>query len=374
MNREWLERFEALSRDAAGNVARWKERTGGKAVGWTLTDVPEELILAAGALPVAVLAEGVTPGAADRHFQGFACSYTRSVLELLASDSLSFLDGLIVPYICDTTRAMDLVVKFHRFVPFGECLRIPKTTVGAGVVAYYREELNRLAQSLASLTGVYPDASRLREAIQLMNRLRGKLDRLRRLLRERPGRILAAEYFAALRASLVLAKPEAIDLLDRFLAEVQNRGPAAAAGPSVLLAGKVAEPPALVELIESSGLRVVDDLLVLGGRYVTAGVEVKLEPLTALARRQVEQWPMVGVWDHRPRRADFLRERVADSGAQGVIFLVQKFCEPWEIDYPGLKEELDRAGIPSLRLESEYQMSSLEPLRTRLEAFAEMLS
>jgi len=374
MNREWLDQFEAISRDAAGAVARWKEKSGGKAVGWMLTDVPEELILAAGALPVAVLAEGVTLGVADKHFQGFACSYSRSVLELLASRRLSYLDGIVVPYICDTTRALDLVVKHHRFLPFTECLRIPKSTLGAGALSYYRQELLRLAASLAGLTGTYPDQARLREAIQLLNRVRDRLERIRRLLRDRPGLVSASEYFAALRASLVLPKEVALELLERFLAEAEKRVPALAAGPVVILAGKVAEPPAVVEVIESAGLQVKEDLLVLGGRYVTGGVDAKLDPLEALARRQLQQWPMVGVWDHRPRRADFLLERIAAVGARGVIFLIQKFCEPWEIDYPGMKEALDQAGIPSLRLETEYQTGSLEPLRTRVEAFAEMLA
>lgn len=374
MNREWLDQFEAIGRDAAGAVARWKEQTGGRAVGWVLTDVPEELILAAGALPVAILAEGVTLGLADRHFQGFACSYTRSVLELLASNRLSYLDGLVVPYICDTTRALDLVVKHHRFLPLTECLRIPKTTLGAGVLPYYREELKRLQGSLARWTGTFPDEPRLAQAVALMNSVRDRLERIRRLFLERPGLISASEYFSALRASLVIPKEEVIALLERFLAEAEKRTPVSAPGPAVLLAGKVAEPPAVVELIEAAGLRVKEELLVLGGRYVSGRVDAKLDPLSALARRQLEQWPLVGVWDHRPRRADFLLERLAAAGARGVIFLIQKFCEPWEIDYPGIKEALDQAGIKSLRLEIEYQMGSLEPLRTRVEAFAELLA
>ena len=374
MNRGWLEKFEAICREMPQTVAAWKKQTGGKAVGWMLTDVPEELILAAGALPVAILAEGVTLGEADKYFQGFACSYSRSVLELLASGRLSALDGVIIPYICDTTRALDLVVKYHRFLPYTECLRIPKTTVGAGVLPYFRQELERLGSSLGRLTGTDPDPDRLRQAIRLMNEVKSRLDRIRGVLRERPGAISAAEYLGAVRASLSLPKEEAIRLLDEFLAEAKIRTQAPGRLPKVILAGKVAEPAALLEMIEAAGFRVVEDLLVLGGRSIQTRAAEEGDPLENLARAQLERWPMTGVWDSRRSRAEFLLERVSASQAEGVIFLVQKFCEPWEIDYPGLKEALDRAGIKNLRLETEYQTGSLEPLRTRVEAFAEMLA
>ena len=376
MAEKWQEKFNGVCRDLPATVARWKEKHRGKAVGWALTDVPEELVIAAGALPAALLAENVRLVEADKHFQGFACSYSRSVLELLAAKQLEFLDGVIVPYICDTTRALDLVVKFNQFLPWTDCLRIPKTTVGQGIFPYYRQELERLRNRLAELTGHYPDAEEIRAAIIQVNRVKTRLDQIRALLREKPGLIAAAEYFGAVRASLTLPKDEAAKLADEFLADVEKRKPVSAASADstpVILAGKVAEPPAVVELIEAAGLRVVDDSLVLGGRYAAARADENADPMDALVRRQLTQWPMVGVWDERPERASFLIERARASRAKGAVFLVQKFCEPWEIDYPGMKEALDQEGIPSLRLETEYQMGSLEPLRTRVEAFAEML-
>lgn len=65
-DRAWAEPYES--------VKSWKDKNGGKAVGLVLTDVPEELVLAAGALPMSVLAAEVPIQHADRHFQGFACS------------------------------------------------------------------------------------------------------------------------------------------------------------------------------------------------------------------------------------------------------------------------------------------------------------
>jgi benzoyl-CoA reductase/2-hydroxyglutaryl-CoA dehydratase subunit BcrC/BadD/HgdB len=64
---------------------------------------------------------------------------------------------------------------------------------------------------------------------------------------------------------------------------------------------------------------------------------------------------------------------VKNTGAQGVIFVLLKFCDPHAFDFPYMKELLDRAGIPGMLLEIEDQQTSEEQLRTRLEAFIELL-
>jgi benzoyl-CoA reductase subunit C len=52
--------------------------------------------------------------------------------------------------------------------------------------------------------------------------------------------------------------------------------------------------------------------------------------------------------------------------------VVEKFCEPHAFDYALVMPALDQAGLPYLMLEME-QTPSLEALRTRLQAFVEML-
>ena len=59
--------------------------------------------------------------------------------------------------------------------------------------------------------------------------------------------------------------------------------------------------------------------------------------------------------------------------ASGVIFALQKFCEPHAFDYPYLAHAPEEEGIFSLLLEVEGT-SSRRQLRTRLQAFLEILS
>lgn len=68
-----------------------------------------------------------------------------------------------------------------------------------------------------------------------------------------------------------------------------------------------------------------------------------------------------------------LIERVQQAKADGVVFLITKFCDPFAFDYAHLHEQLEKAGIPSLMIEVEQHLPAPEQMRTRLEAFVEVL-
>ena len=72
-------------------------------------------------------------------------------------------------------------------------------------------------------------------------------------------------------------------------------------------------------------------------------------------------------------RGAYLLEKVKETQADGVVFLFLKFCDPHGFDYPYMKAMLDKEGIPSILFEIEDQLSSEGQLRTRCEAFLEML-
>ena len=64
---------------------------------------------------------------------------------------------------------------------------------------------------------------------------------------------------------------------------------------------------------------------------------------------------------------------VENNRAQGVIFVILKFCDPHAFDYPHIRQILEKAGIPSMLLEIEDQQTSEEQVKTRVEAFVELL-
>jgi benzoyl-CoA reductase/2-hydroxyglutaryl-CoA dehydratase subunit BcrC/BadD/HgdB len=98
------------------------------------------------------------------------------------------------------------------------------------------------------------------------------------------------------------------------------------------------------------------------------------DPLERLARR----WSLMSgcplLIDPDKSRRYLLKDLVEESGADGVIACMMKFCEPEEFDYPFYRRTMEEAGIPLLHIEVDVTGQSLEQARTRLQSFAEMMA
>ena len=148
--KEIIEIFKGAASNAGDQAGQWKRDNGGKVVGFLLTDVPEELIHAAGFLPYAVNAEEGRLEYADAHLQTWACSFSRNALAAAVQGKLSFLDGLIIPQTCDTTRMLMGIWKHTQPLPYMENYRLPRQVERASARDYLRGELDRLKKSLES--------------------------------------------------------------------------------------------------------------------------------------------------------------------------------------------------------------------------------
>ncbi|MEE9163773.1 MAG: 2-hydroxyacyl-CoA dehydratase family protein, partial [Thermoplasmata archaeon] len=97
------ERAEDLS---FSYVTAWKEQTRGKAIGHYPVYAPQEIIHAAGALPVGIMGAWglVDVDYADSRVQSFVCSVAASTLELGLTGRLAPFDGMVFTDICDVAR------------------------------------------------------------------------------------------------------------------------------------------------------------------------------------------------------------------------------------------------------------------------------
>ncbi len=174
-------------------------------------------------------------------------------------------------------------------------------------------------------------------------------------------------------ASMVMDPAECLALLD----ELADPVPAARdERVRVHLSGHLCHAPRreLLAAIEDSGALVVDDDLYTGRRHVSTDVAEVGDPLVALARWYDERNTVIPCPTRVSRDADwdrYLLGAVARSGAEAVIHLLPKFCEPHMLYYPELRKGLDAAEIPHLLLETEHEGLPLESVRTRVEALVE---
>ncbi len=360
-------------------VEAWKEmHPGGKAIACFPVYTPQEVLAAAGALPVTVYgARGqVEIDHADSRIQSFVCSIARSTLELGLVGRARSLDGLIVPSICDVARNLSGVWQRNFPGQFVFYLHLPQNPESAAAIAYYRSELGRLRREVGEWVGRAPTDEALREAIRTYNRNRELLDSLHQRRVEAPEQWPAAGVYVLAAAGNVLPRAEHNALLEKALELGAARRAPQRDTVRVLLRGAFCEQPPLelLEVLEEAGCAVVNDDLQVGSRFLLGPVRADGDPLAALAEAYLRESVLTPV-NHpgkRSRSVDLL-ERVQAAAAQGVIFASPKFCEPALYDSVLLKQVLERAGTPYLEFEYEEKMTVFETVRMQAETFVESI-
>jgi len=380
-----------VAEDAANPVRAlhaWKQRTGGKVVGCLSCMppfVPEEMVHAAGMLPAGIWGADVPVSRADAKIQSFACSVARTALELALRDALSVCDGFLFPFVCDAFQNLSEIWKMTVDRPCFQ-LVFPRKVDADRVRVYLAAELGRLQGELASLAGKPVSGDALRASIRVYNENRRLLREVDRVRASDPAFLTARQMLDVVQASCCMPRQEHSELLRALLASrsagVPGGGtggePRAQAGSAgavpVLLTGVMPRPAAIVDMLEEVGLRVLGDDMGMGGLYYAIEVpESGDDPMAALAQGYTGYPACSTLHDPGRDRGAALVRRARETGAEGVLVFATKFCEPEYFDYPGLKQDLEKEGIPVLLLETELGMGVPGPIRTRVEAFVETL-
>jgi benzoyl-CoA reductase subunit C len=380
-----LEKLTAVARDPRGYVEDWRVRHPGRLVlGVLPMNFPRELALAAGTLPV-VVQDDQKPVTEGRSLLAeFYCGYTRNLADQAATGRFDLYDAVLMADHCiQLIGAADVIRAILPDTPvfFGMLNSSMNDSWGpARVVAMmgeFRTELERL-------TGEPMTTEALRDAIAAHNRDRRMV---RRLFDDRAagsGVLSPVQLQDVVTSAMIMDPAEHADLLAEALAAATavpaTTGPPATGPPGrrvrVHLSGHLCHAPRreLLEVIEASGAVVVDDDLYHGRRHVSTDVEEDGDPLEAIARWYQQRNVNIPCPTRVQQDADWdswLLGAVRRSGAEAVIHLLPKFCEPHMLYYPELRKALDQAGIPQLQIETEHEGIPLESFRTRIEALVE---
>ena len=371
-----IEECHQILKDPNGYVKRFKAETGRKVVGTFCSYAPEEIILAAGAHPFRLFGSGEKIRLAEAHLQSYCCSLVRGALEDALGGRLEFLDGVVFPHTCDSIQRLSDIWRLNVPACFHLDVVLPVKLDTDGARQYLVDVLRRFREDLGKKLGVTISDENLRAAIRTMNRIRAALTRIYALKGERPEILKGSDLYALVRAAMIMDRTRAASLLEEVAGELERKGATeAAAEPKkrIFLSGGVCNHPDIYTIIEEAGGAVVGDALCTGSRDFSGLIDEKADPVTAIADRYLER--VVCPAKHRglTDRADHLVRLTREKQAQGVIFFLLKFCDPHAFDYPYLKETLDQAGIRSMLLEVEDRLPADGQLRTRFEAFVEMI-
>lgn len=341
---------------------------GRKVIGYLCIYAPVELIRAAGAIPVR-LEHGVSDAerAGTKYVRSDACSFCKSCLGNFESDPLYRLtDAVVAVSTCDMMRRLPELIEHH----FGRRvlqLYLPRTSEPLPHrVAELRRGLEHVRSELGEITGTVATDERMRAAIAEANRTR-------RLLRELDSRRAQGEPSTSRLLNLVslawLLDPSASsDLLERELATSHT---ATTRRPRLMIGGSMmtSDDLWLVELLERKA-DIVADFLCTGSRSFAEDVPGTADPMEGIADFYFNRVPCM---HRRPNNAlyDYARKLAAERHVAGVVYKTLLYCDSWSFEAQRLKAALEP--LPFLHLDTDYSRENHEQVRTRVEAFMEML-
>jgi bcr-type benzoyl-CoA reductase subunit C len=373
----WVDEIPDLLSDVAQNPRARLDAylaEGRKAVGVFPYYVPEELAYAAGFVPFGIWGAQGTVREAGRYFPAFYCTIARMGLELALCGQLDRLSAVIAPSVCDTLRPFTQNFKAAKpGIPL-IFLAHPQNRKEDFGLAYTVSEYRRVRAELEAVAGRKIADDSIAGAIRVYNENRAARREFVRLAGAHPNAVSPRRRAAVLKSAYFMDKAEHTEQLSRLNAALRALPPDEWPGGKVVTSGIIADSDNLLSLFERHGLAIVADDIAHESRSFRTDASETGDPLEALARQFAAQTddPLLYEPDLAHRGAHLV-ELVRSSGAQGVVFLMMQFCDAEELDYPNVKDALDRAGIPSVAIGYDQQMRDFGQAGTSLEAFSDML-
>lgn len=373
-------RADTLFRDQSLEaVQAWKTRTGGLAVGFLPIYVPRELLHAQGVLPV-----GLMGGRADleiirgdAYYQSYICHLPRSTIELGLNGAYDALDGLIFPAICDVIRNLSGMWQMLFPKMLVHYLDVPQNFDPAIGGVFYRRDLESLSAALAERGARLLTADALRHSIALYNENRRLVRDLYALRRREPWKVPTHELYVVLRAALLLPVEESTAMFAEYLELASSDESRRAQDQArVLVTGSFCEQPplALIKTLERSGCYIVDDDFVQVHRFIASDIPVDGDPLQRLVDALLTDAaasPTRYIGD-LVKGAE-LEQRVAASGAEGVLFCAPSFCDPALLDQPMAVRAAERAGVPWTAFKYAENSGQFQVIREQAGTFADSI-
>jgi bzd-type benzoyl-CoA reductase N subunit len=351
------------------------KRQGKKVFGWLCTYVPEEIIHAAGALPVRITGysheEELEDGNAYLYINN--CSFSRSCLQIGIRGEYDFLDGVAAGSTCDGARRLFDLWHYYLKTPFHHVLTVPRKYNEKAHELYYHQVM-QFKQHVEEFLATEITDDVLRRSIELYNESRALLKRLYELRRSDTPPITGAEIMEVLNASFRMPKEQFNQYLKELLDELVASGNAHKSRARLMVVGSVMNNPEFIKCIEDQGGLVVTDELCTGTRYWSDPVVFSEgeSPLRAISRRYLSNFPCARMVPS-DERFNRVLQLARDFKVDGVISQIIRYCVPYAHDLPLLTGRLKAQGIPTLALDVEYGTSGSGQIQTRVQAFLEML-
>jgi len=355
---------------------------GGKVIGTFCVFVPEEIIRAAGGICIG-LCSGIEIGAAQAE-----TVLPRNICPLIKS----FM-GFKLSRVCPYFESCDIVVGETTCDGKKKAFEILNDYIPVHVMEtpqmrrekdklLWKSELEDFMVKVEETTGIRINEESLRHSIKEVNSKRKALLRLAELRKSIPAPISGKDC-------LLIEQIAMYDDVERFTAQVnqlcdeletrvkEGKGVREPGAPRIIVTGTPMAIPnwKVPHIIESSGAVIVAEELCTGLRYFENTVLEDCTDMAQMVSAIGERYLGINCACFTPNegRMEKLVSLAREYKADGIIHCSLAFCDPYMIEANRIEKILREHGIPLLKIETDYGQEDSGQLKTRIEAFLEMI-
>jgi len=353
-------------------------KKGGKVIGTFCIFVPDEIALAAGVLPLPLCGgSGWAVSYADKLFPRDICPLIRSTFGMALSKTCPYAsleDFSVGETTCDAKKkTWDLLGM--------KVMEVPQRRNEADR-SLWLEEVYKFKDMVEELSGISITADRLLETIKLVNQKRNALRQIDEF------RKLDAPPISGLDALLVAQVSMNQDIhafikdAQSLIEELQERvdkdiSAYRTKGQRVLIAGSPSPMgyAKVHHVAESSGLQIVADESCTGLRYFRDLVNENFKDLDEMIKAVADRYFGIDCACFSPNteRIENIQGIIKDYNVKGVVQSILQYCHTYNVEAKIVENSLKKKGIPSIKIVTDYSQEDLGQIRTRIEAFAEVL-
>jgi len=354
---------------------------GGKVFGAFCVFVPEEVIRAAGGICIG-LCSGIEIGSvqAEKVLPRNICPLIKSFMGFKLTKICPYFEScdiVIGETTCDgKKKAFEIL---NDYVPV-HVMEIPQMKREKDR-SLWRSEIHDFVSMVEEFTGNKITTESLRQSIKEVNEKRRALLRMSQLRTNDPVPVSGKD-------SLLIEQIAMYDDVNRFTAKVnelcdelavrvrEGKGVREPGAPRIIVTGTPMAIPnwKVPHIIESSGAVIVAEELCTGLRYFenTVPEEGSLDDLLdSIAERYLGI--NCACFTPNDARMQRLLQLAREYKADGIIHCSLTFCDPYLVEANRVEKVLKEHGIPLLKIETDYGQEDSEQLKTRIEAFLEMI-
>lgn len=386
-----MEYFDEISNFFGRREKEIKEQkeAGKKVIGYSCIFAPIEMILAADAIPVRIGSGWYdTAKLGDRIMPVEICPIIRSTVGakmVSLSPYLELSDAVVIPLTCDgRTKLSEMLSDFKEIW----LMNPPRVKDDPHTLGMWKEEIQVIKEKIEKLTGNKITRKSLREAIETMQNATKAFRRLQELRKGSPvinGRDAMLVNQTSLWDDIKRWTQKVNELCDELEKRVEkNEYSSYPETPRVMITGTPMiwpdswKVPNLIEEANPQGVIVVDEQCS-GDRihYDPVGVDewTMSDMVNAVSERYIMACtcPCFTSEHGNEDRINWIIDRIKEYKVDGVIYYVVRGCILYAMEYARIKRILDRLDIPVYYLDTEYTREDVGQMKTRVEAFLEML-